>query len=66
MPSKGGTWPALWMLGSNYQSIDWPACGEADILEHTGNNVNRVQATVHYPKDMQVMEILQLQTITAM
>ena len=50
MPSKGGTWPALWMLGSNYQSIDWPACGEADILEHTGNNVNRVQATVHYPQ----------------
>ena len=48
MPSKGGTWPALWMLGSNYQSIDWPACGEADILEHTGNNINRVQATVHY------------------
>jgi len=50
MPSKGGTWPALWMLGSNYQSIDWPACGEADILEHTGNNLNRVQATVHYPQ----------------
>lgn len=50
MPSKGGTWPALWMLGSNYQSIDWPACGEADILEHTGNNINRVQATVHYPE----------------
>ena len=49
MPSKGGTWPALWMLGSNYSSVDWPACGEVDILEHTGNNANRVQATVHFP-----------------
>ena len=53
MPSKGGTWPALWMLGSNYSAsgngLDWPYCGEIDILEHTGNNLNRVQATVHHP-----------------
>ena len=52
MPSKGGTWPALWMLGSNYSTtgngLDWPDCGEIDILEHTGNNLNRVQATVHH------------------
>ena len=49
MPSKAGTWPALWMLGSNYDSIDWPKCGEMDILEHAGNRLNQVQSTVHHP-----------------
>ncbi len=49
MPSKAGTWPALWMLGSNYQSIDWPKCGEIDILEHAGNRLNQIQSTVHHP-----------------
>ena len=49
MPSKAGTWPALWMLGSNYQSIDWPKCGEIDILEHAGNRLNQIQSTIHHP-----------------
>ena len=29
-----GTWPAIWMLGSQG---DWPAAGELDILEHIGH-----------------------------
>ena len=49
MPSKAGTWPALWMLGSNYASLDWPKCGEIDILEHAGNRLNQIQSTVHHP-----------------
>ena len=28
LPSGGGTWPALWMLGSNIGSVGWPACGD--------------------------------------
>lgn len=28
-----GFWPAFWMLGSNFGSVGWPACGEIDILE---------------------------------
>jgi Fn3 associated len=27
-------WPAIWLLGNNIATIDWPACGELDILEH--------------------------------
>jgi beta-glucanase (GH16 family) len=27
------TWPAFWMLGANYNSVGWPACGEIDIME---------------------------------
>ena len=49
VPSKAGTWPALWMLGSNYASLDWPKCGEIDILEHAGNRLNQIQSTVHHP-----------------
>lgn len=28
-----GLWPAFWSLGSNFPTVGWPACGEADILE---------------------------------
>lgn len=49
LPSGGGTWPALWMLGNNISSAGWPACGEIDIMEHVGNNLNRIYGTLHYP-----------------
>jgi beta-glucanase (GH16 family) len=49
MPSGGGTWPALWMLGSNIDSAPWPACGEIDIMEHLGNQLNKIYGTLHYP-----------------
>ncbi len=33
-PPKGdGMWPAFWMLGSNFDDISWPYCGEIDIME---------------------------------
>ena len=34
LPTGAGTWPALWMLGANHQSVGWPACGEVDIMDH--------------------------------
>jgi len=49
LPSGAGTWPAIWMLGQNYNSNIWPACGEIDIMEHRGNQENRIHGTVHYP-----------------
>lgn len=49
IPSGGGTWPALWMLGDNIDSVGWPACGEIDIMEHVGNQLNRIFGTLHYP-----------------
>ncbi|MFD0794881.1 family 16 glycosylhydrolase [Mucilaginibacter litoreus] len=50
LPTGGGTWPALWALGSNIDTNPWPACGEIDIMEHIGNQQNRVLATLHYPE----------------
>jgi beta-glucanase (GH16 family) len=48
LPSGGGTWPAIWMLGDNINAVNWPACGEIDIMEHVGNQLNRIYATMHY------------------
>jgi beta-glucanase (GH16 family) len=49
LPSGGGTWPALWMLGSNIDTASWPACGEIDIMEHKGNELNKIHGTLHFP-----------------
>lgn len=49
LPSGGGTWPAIWMLGQNYATNTWPSCGEIDIMEHKGNIPNKIYGTLHYP-----------------
>lgn len=49
LPSGGGTWPALWMLGDNIATIGWPACGEIDVMEHKGNELNKIHGTLHFP-----------------
>ena len=43
----GGTWPALWMLGANFPTVGWPACGEVDIMEYVGNNPGKIQSALH-------------------
>jgi len=50
VPVGKGTWPAGWLLGSNYQTKIWPACGEIDILEHVGKQLNTIHGTLHYPE----------------
>ena len=49
LPEGGGTWPAIWMLGANIDEVSWPFCGEIDIMEHKGNNQNRIYGSLHYP-----------------
>lgn len=49
LPEGGGTWPAIWMLGSNFETAGWPACGEIDIMEAIGNNPGHVQGAIHTP-----------------
>ena len=29
--------------------VGWPACGEIDIMEHVGKNLNKIYATLHHP-----------------
>ncbi|MGC1975877.1 MAG: chitobiase/beta-hexosaminidase C-terminal domain-containing protein [Candidatus Sulfotelmatobacter sp.] len=33
VPEAQGFWPADWLLGNNIATINWPACGEQDVLE---------------------------------
>lgn len=49
LPSGQGTWPALWMLGANFDVVDWPFCGEIDILEHGNKEPGEVSSAVHLP-----------------
>ena len=59
LPEGVGTWPAIWMLNKNinedgaywykkgFGRVNWPDCGEVDILEHWGKNQNYVSSAVH-------------------
>ena len=49
LPTGGGTWPALWMLGADFETNPWPAAGEIDIMEHVGNSQDQIFSTLHYP-----------------
>jgi beta-glucanase (GH16 family) len=33
VPEAQGFWPAAWLLGNNITTVNWPACGEQDVLE---------------------------------
>jgi beta-glucanase (GH16 family) len=45
--SSLGSWPAIWTLGSNIDSVPWPLCGEIDIMEHVGFMPDTVHFNVH-------------------
>jgi beta-glucanase (GH16 family) len=47
LPGGRGTWPAIWMLGSNIGEVGWPACGEIDIMEYVGHDPGVVHSYVH-------------------
>ena len=51
LPEGQGLWPALWMLGNNFPSVGWPACGETDIMEMIGGGEGRddvTYGTIHW------------------
>ena len=47
MPVGQGFWPAFWMLGSNINTVGWPASGETDIMEHI-NADSLMYGTIHW------------------
>lgn len=48
VPAGRGTWPAIWLLGTNISEVGWPRCGELDIMEHLGKDSKTIHSTVHY------------------
>lgn len=59
LPQGQGIWPALWMLGSSFSSVGWPACGEIDIMEMVGGTHQQpqgdayVHGTIHWEENGQ-------------
>ena len=49
LPTGQGLWPAFWLLGTNIDSVGWPACGEIDIMEYRGQEPSTIHGTVHGP-----------------
>lgn len=49
IPRTQGIWPAFWMLGTNITSVNWPTCGEIDIMECIGKEPKKVYGTIHGP-----------------
>lgn len=49
LPYGPGIWPAFWMLGADYETNEWPACGEIDIMENKGYQPNTISSALHMP-----------------
>lgn len=49
VPSGQGVWPAFWLLGEDFPSAGWPACGEIDIMENVGEKPATILGSLHGP-----------------
>ncbi len=53
VPQGNGTWPAIWMLNDRVRRpadkdfLDWPRCGEIDIMENVGYDPGAFHFSLH-------------------
>jgi beta-glucanase (GH16 family) len=49
LPAGQGLWPAFWLLGTNIDTVNWPSCGEVDIMENIGKEPSINHGSLHMP-----------------
>ena len=55
IPTAGGSWPAIWTLGSG---MEWPSCGEIDVMEYYRiNAVPHILANVAWGNDQRYQAV---------
>lgn len=47
LPTGRGSWPAIWMLSTDWEYGGWPNSGEIDIMENVGYNPDTIYGSVH-------------------
>lgn len=47
VPGGKGTWPAIWLLPTDWAYGNWPSSGEIDIMEHVGYDPTHIFGTAH-------------------
>lgn len=47
IPGARGTWPAIWMLPTDWKYGGWPNSGEIDIMEHVGWDPGVIHGSIH-------------------
>lgn len=49
VPEGKGLWPAIWMMPTDESYYgQWPKCGEIDIMEVLGDQLDIAYSTIHY------------------
>jgi beta-glucanase (GH16 family) len=51
IPYDQGIWTSFWLLGSNCDTVGWPACGEIDIMENVSPEPATIYGSTHGPEN---------------
>ncbi len=51
IPVARGLHVAMWTMGRNYEEVNWPRCGEIDVLEYLGRTPQTAWQVVHFADD---------------
>lgn len=60
-----GTWPAIWMLPTDWQGQEWPDVGELDIMEQVSYDPTIIHGSIHchdynWVNGTQVTEVIEV------
>jgi beta-glucanase (GH16 family) len=64
LPHGKGTWPAIWMLSTDWSYGGWPQSGEIDIMEHVGFDPGVIHGTIHTEKYNHIKQTQKEGTLT--